>query len=90
MINGHKAPLPSWRKFLVTISFPIFRVLLMVMGFWYFSVKGKKASRDVAPISVANHATAFDGFILDYLLQAAPIMRYESAENPGFENEKLM
>ena len=88
MINGHRGPLPSWRKFIVIISFPIFRLLLMVLGLWYIEVKGVKADRDICPIAVANHATAFDGFILDWFLLSAPIMRSESRENPSFKFHK--
>eukprot|EP01080_Neovahlkampfia_damariscottae_P005307 gene5307-8925_t len=82
LVDGHNPPLAWWRKLFINIAFPIFRVVLMVMGFWCIKVKGKVASRDVAPICVANHGTAFDGFILDWFLMSAPIMRAESAANP--------
>jgi 1-acyl-sn-glycerol-3-phosphate acyltransferase len=54
----------------------------MTMGFWYISIKGNKRNRDECPIAVANHSSAFDGFILAYLQSSSPIMKAEAASNP--------
>lgn len=57
-------------------------MLIFVLGFYNIPVKGKIASKKDAPIFISNHLSAFDGFILGWLLEASPCIRSESEDNP--------
>uniref|UniRef100_A0A7S1FHM0 EF-hand domain-containing protein n=1 Tax=Noctiluca scintillans TaxID=2966 RepID=A0A7S1FHM0_NOCSC len=57
-------PLTGWRRWLASLICPIFRAVLFCLGFHWISVRGRPASLEEAPITVANHSSGLvDGII---------------------------
>lgn len=72
-------PLACWRKAIFKIVLVQIRFQLFLMGFWWISVKGQRASRNEAPIIVANHVSGLvEGMVF---MRCAKLAERKNVEN---------
>jgi len=74
------SPLNAWRRAIFSLVSLLVRFQLLLFGFWRIRVKGRCASREEAPIIVANHVSGLvEGM---FMIQYAKLAERSYATNP--------
>lgn len=82
----HTMPLSDNRRRALWLLSPIFRLILISLGFFNVEQKGKCADPKDAPIIVSNHITFVDGVPLTMACLPSPIAAYENLNMPLIGN----
>jgi len=79
-------PLSPTRRAFLWLLYPLMRVNMMALGYWWIEREGTVASAKDAPIVIANHVTFVDGSPLLMILLPSPIAAYENLNIPLIGN----
>jgi len=78
----NKKPLSKFRLFLQWPITIFARLVLYSLGFWWIREKGRRVSRDVAPILAANHITFVEAIYFTYTGRPMGVGKKEISKMP--------